>query len=87
MHIVWYLEKNIRFDIFNCYLATPRPTFGHYRGVSLSNSVLISALKQLWPDVNRNLIAKLGRYKPPGDLWVKIVESVVINIKVVGLSL
>ena len=47
IHIVRYLEKNIRFDIFNCYLATPRPTFGHYRGVSLPNSVLISALKQL----------------------------------------
>ena len=22
-----------------------------------------------------NLIARLGRYKPPGDLWVKVVEN------------
>ena len=86
IHIVWYLEKNIRFSIFNCYLASSRPTFGHHRGVSFSNSILISALKQLWPEVNGNLMARLGRYKPPGDVWVKIVESAVINIEVVGLS-
>ena len=70
----------------SCYLASQRPTFGHYQGVSLTKSILISALKQLWPDVNGNLIAKLGHYKLPGDLRVKIVEGAVIKIKVVGLS-
>ena len=29
-------------------------------------------------------MARLGCYKPPGDLWVKIVESAVINIEVVN---
>ena len=64
IHIVWYLEKNIRSDIFNCYFASPRTTFGHYWVVSLTNSMLISALIELQPDPNGNLIARLGRYKP-----------------------
>ena len=32
---------------FSCYLASQRPLFAHYQGVSLTNSILISALKQL----------------------------------------
>ena len=92
---IYIIQKYISFDIlkrildsilFNCYLASPRLTFDHFWGISLTNSTFISGLTQLWPDVNENLTARLGRYKPPGDLWVKTVESAVINIKVVGLS-
>ena len=28
---------------FNCYLAAPRPTLGHYQGESLTNPMLITA--------------------------------------------
>ena len=28
---------------FNCYLAAPRPTLGHYRGDSLTHPMLITA--------------------------------------------
>ena len=38
-------------------------------------------------EVNGNLIARLGHYKPPGDLWLKIVENLVINVELVRLSL
>ena len=85
---MWFdiLRRTLDLIFFNCHLASPRPSFGHYRGVRFTNSILISALKQLSPDVNGNLIASLGRCKPPGDFWVKIVVSAVINIAVVGLS-
>ena len=92
---IYMIQKHISFDtlkrildliLFNCYLASPRLTFDHFWGVSLTNSTLISAITQLWSDINENLTARFGRYKPPGDLWVKTVESALINIKVVGLS-
>ena len=54
------LRRIVDLIFSNGYLASPRPTFGHYWGVSLTNSILIFALKQLWPDVNGNLIARLG---------------------------
>ena len=34
-----------------------------------------------------NLIARLGRYKPPGDLWMKVVENLVIKVELVRLAL
>ena len=41
------LRKILDLIFFNCYLASQRPAFGEYQGVSLTNSILISALKQL----------------------------------------
>ena len=48
---VWILFDNIKKDsheireknFFNCYLATPRQTLGHYREESLTHAMLITA--------------------------------------------
>ena len=74
-------------DVFNCYLTFPQPTLGYYRSVSLNISILISAMEQFWSEVNRNFIVRLVCCKPPGDLWVKIVENGMINIELMKLSL
>ena len=41
------IEKRSIIDIFlfffNCYLATPQPTFNHYRGDSFTHPMLITA--------------------------------------------
>ena len=46
--------------IFNCYLAAPRPTLGHYRGDSLTHLMLITAFYIFDPKVTRSLVARLG---------------------------
>ena len=44
---------------FNCYLAAPRPTSGHYRGDSLTHPMLITAFYILNPRVTRSLVVRL----------------------------
>ena len=39
---------------FNCYLAAPRPTLGHYRRENLTNSMLITAFWRFWPKVTES---------------------------------
>ena len=34
---------------FDCYLATPWPTLGHYRGGSLTHLMLITCVLHIWP--------------------------------------
>ena len=46
--------------IFNCYLADPRPTLGHYQGDSLTHPMLITAYYIFNPKVTGSLIARLG---------------------------
>ena len=36
------LKDLCKHSFFNCYLATPRPTLRHYRGDSLTHSMLIT---------------------------------------------
>ena len=45
---------------FNCYLAAPRPTLGHYRGDSLTHPMLITAFYIFDPRVTGSLVARLG---------------------------
>ena len=49
-HSVW-MEAVVRkfFSSFNCYLATPWPTLGHYRGGSLTHLMLITCVLHIWP--------------------------------------
>ena len=35
---------------FNCYLAAPWPTLGHYRGVSLTHLMLITGVLHIQPE-------------------------------------
>ena len=45
---------------FNCYLAAPRPTLGHYRGDSLTHPMLITAYYIFDSGVTGSLVARLG---------------------------
>ena len=49
------------FFFFNCYLAAPRPTLGHYQGDSLTHPMLITAFFYIFgPEVTGSLVARLG---------------------------
>ena len=43
---LWHLNI-MKVCFFNCYLAAPRPTLGHYRGDSLTHLMLINAFLHL----------------------------------------
>ena len=45
---------------FNCYLAAPRPTFGHFRGDSLTLPMFITPFLYFRPGVTRSLVTRLG---------------------------
>ena len=49
---------------FNLCLATPRPTLGHYRGDSLTHSLLITAFLQIWPEGHREPRSEVGSLSP-----------------------
>ena len=44
----------------NCCLATPRATWGHYRGGSLTHPMLITAFYIFEAEVTGSLLARLG---------------------------
>ena len=48
------------FFFFNCYLAAPWPTLGHYRGDSLTHPMLITAFYIFNPKVTGSLVTRLG---------------------------
>ena len=45
---------------FNCYLAAPRPTLGHYRGGSLTPPMLITCVLHIRPEGHREPRRKVG---------------------------
>ena len=47
------------FVFFNCYLAAPRPTSGHYRGDSLTHPMLITAFLHIRPEGHREPCSKV----------------------------
>ena len=53
-------NAKIAIFFFNCYLAAPRPTLGHYRGDSLTHPMLITAFYIFDPRVTGSLVARLG---------------------------
>ena len=53
----WFLYD---FFLFNCYLAAPRPIFGHSQGDSLSNPMLITAFYLRRPE---------GHWDPRNEVW------------------
>ena len=56
---VLFLKK-----FYNCYLAVPRPTFGHSQGDSLTNPVLITAFVPIWPEGHREPRNEVGSLSP-----------------------
>ena len=46
--LMYYLDTLKGF--FNCYLAAPRPTLGHYRGGSLTHPMLITCVLHIRPE-------------------------------------
>ena len=57
------------FLFFNCYLAAPRPTFGHCQGGSLFNPTLITAFTYFDPKVNGSLVTRLGHKARTSTYW------------------
>ena len=49
---------------FNCYLAAPRPTLGHYRGGSLTQPMLITAFLLFWTEDHREPRNEVGSLRP-----------------------
>ena len=53
------------FIFFNCYLAAPRPTLGHYQGDSLTHPMLIIAFfLHFQPEGHREPRNKVGSLSP-----------------------
>ena len=58
---IWlFLHELMSSFFFNCYLAAPRPTLGHYRGDSLTHPMLITAFYIFDPKVTGSLVTRLG---------------------------
>ena len=53
------------FFFFNCYLAAPRPTSGHYRGDSLTHPMLITAFLPIRPEGHREPRSEVGSLRTP----------------------
>ena len=53
-------SKLVFLVFFNCYLAAPWPTLGHYRGDSLTHPMLITAFYIFDLKVTGSLITRLG---------------------------
>ena len=45
---------------FNCYLAAPRPTLGHYRGGSLTHPMLITCVLHIQPEGHQEDRSEVG---------------------------
>ena len=65
IHSLLLLENNF---FFNCYLAAPRPTLGHYRGDSLTHPMLITAFLHFRPEGHREPRSKVGSLSPAEHL-------------------
>ena len=48
----------------NCYLAAPRPSFGHYWGGSLTHLMLITCVLYIWPEGRREPRSGVGSLSP-----------------------
>ena len=57
-------ERIYIFYFFNCYLAAPRPTSGHYRGDSLTHPMLITAFLHIRPEGHREPRSEVGSLSP-----------------------
>ena len=72
VHSIW-----IWFNFFNCYLAAPRPTLGHYQGGSLTHLMLITSILHIRPEGHRGPHNVVGSLSPaeclvgfePGTFW------------------
>ena len=58
------LSLVIFYFFFNCYLAVPQPTLGHFRGDSLPNPMLITALLLIQPEGHREPRSEVGSLSP-----------------------
>ena len=51
---------NILYGVFNCYLAVPKPTLGHYWGGSVTHPMLITELLHVRPKSHREPHNEVG---------------------------
>ena len=85
------------FFFFNCYLAAPRPTLGHYRGDSFNHPMLITAFYIFDPRVIGSLVAErlvrivpatfrfwLQRLNPLGHIRIWIIYIKILKKNVVA---
>ena len=62
IEIFQYVGKVVCGIFFNCYLAAPWPTLGHYQGDSLNHSMLITAFCIFELKVTGKLVSRLCPY-------------------------
>ena len=63
------------FLFFNCYLAAPRRTLGHYWGSSLTNPMLITAFDSWFdPKITRSLVTRLG-LRTRSSPWWSLIQN------------
>ena len=53
---------------FNCYLAAPQPTLGHYQGGSLTHPMLITCILHIWPEGQQESHSEVGSLSPSEHL-------------------
>ena len=63
-----WLYIYIYIHIFNCYLAAPRPTLGHYWGGSLTHLMLITCVLHMRPKGDREPRNEVGSLSPAKHL-------------------
>ena len=61
---ILHMMGHFFFFFFNCYLAAPRPTSGHYRGDSLTHPMLITAFLHIRPEGHREPRSEVGSLSP-----------------------
>ena len=70
----WILIVKLVF--FNCYLAAPRPSLGHYWGVNLTHSMLIT---EFWPEGQREPRNELRSLSSSGVFWTGNIPILIVT--------
>ena len=63
-----FFNQHVIFLFFNCYLATPRPTLGHYWGDCLTHPMLITCVLHIGPKGHWESCNEVGSLGPAEHL-------------------
>ena len=68
MQLISLILAQQRKFFFNCYLATPHPTWGHYWGGSLTHPMLSTCILHIQPEGHQEPQNKVGSLSPAKHL-------------------